>query len=50
MTKPDRETPAMRQQITFDWASKRLLRSKSNFDILEGIFSFPRSGVGIPSN
>jgi len=29
----------MRQLITFDWAIKRLLRSKANFDILEGFLS-----------
>jgi hypothetical protein len=29
----------IRKLITFDWALKRLLRSKANFDILEGFFS-----------
>jgi len=29
----------MRKLITFDWAIKRLLRSKANFDILEGFLS-----------
>jgi hypothetical protein len=29
----------MRRLITFDWAIKRLLRSKANFDILEGFLS-----------
>ena len=29
----------MRKLITFDWASKRLLRDKANFDILEGFLS-----------
>jgi hypothetical protein len=28
-----------RKLITFDWAIKRLLRSKANFDILEGFLS-----------
>ena len=28
-----------RKLITFDWAMKRLLRSKANFDILEGFLS-----------
>ncbi|MCP4457839.1 MAG: Rpn family recombination-promoting nuclease/putative transposase, partial [Cytophagales bacterium] len=28
-----------RRLITFDWAMKRLLRSKANFDILEGFLS-----------
>ncbi len=30
---------AKRRLITFDWAMKRLLRSKANFDILEGFLS-----------
>ena len=30
---------AKRRLITFDWALKRLLRSKANFDILEGFLS-----------
>uniref|UniRef100_Q3ASD9 Rpn family recombination-promoting nuclease/putative transposase n=1 Tax=Chlorobium chlorochromatii (strain CaD3) TaxID=340177 RepID=Q3ASD9_CHLCH len=30
---------ATRKLITFDWAMKRLLRSKANFDILEGFLS-----------
>ena len=29
----------MRKLITFDWAIKRLLRSKANFDVLEGFLS-----------
>ncbi|TVR58354.1 MAG: Rpn family recombination-promoting nuclease/putative transposase [Candidatus Competibacteraceae bacterium] len=29
----------MRRLITFDWAIKRLLRSKANFDVLEGFLS-----------
>ena len=28
-----------RQLVSFDWAIKRLLRSKANFDILEGFLS-----------
>ena len=28
-----------RKLITFDWALKRLLRSKANFDVLEGFLS-----------
>ena len=28
-----------RKLITFDWAMKRLLRSKANFEILEGFLS-----------
>ncbi|MBF0134178.1 MAG: PD-(D/E)XK nuclease family transposase, partial [Magnetococcales bacterium] len=28
-----------RQLISFDWALKRLLRSKANFEILEGFLS-----------
>ena len=28
-----------RKLITFDWAMKRLLRSKTNFEILEGFLS-----------
>ncbi len=28
-----------RRLITFDWAMKRLLRSKANFEILEGFLS-----------
>ena len=28
-----------RKLISFDWAMKRLLRSKANFEILEGFFS-----------
>jgi len=32
-------TPSPRKLITFDWAMKRLLRSKANFDILEGFLS-----------
>ncbi|MBF0440191.1 MAG: PD-(D/E)XK nuclease family transposase, partial [Magnetococcales bacterium] len=28
-----------RRLITFDWALKRLLRSKANFDVLEGLLS-----------
>ncbi|MBF0427304.1 MAG: PD-(D/E)XK nuclease family transposase [Magnetococcales bacterium] len=28
-----------RRLITFDWALKRLLRSKTNFDVLEGLLS-----------
>lgn len=31
----------MRKLITFDWATKRLLRDKANFDILEGFLSEP---------
>lgn len=30
---------AQRKLVTFDWAMKRLLRSKANFDILEGFLS-----------
>ncbi|MGK5094122.1 hypothetical protein WDW89_19170, partial [Deltaproteobacteria bacterium TL4] len=30
---------AKRRLITFDWAMKRLLRSKANFSILEGFLS-----------
>jgi predicted transposase/invertase (TIGR01784 family) len=33
------ETKKERKLITFDWAMKRLLRSKANFDILEGFLS-----------
>lgn len=29
----------MRKLITFDWATKRILRDKANFDILEGFLS-----------
>ena len=32
-------TPSPRKLITFDWAMKRLLRSKANFEILEGFLS-----------
>ncbi|WYD79654.1 MAG: hypothetical protein V8K32_10085 [Candidatus Electrothrix gigas] len=28
-----------RKLISFDWAMKKLLRSKANFDILEGFLS-----------
>jgi hypothetical protein len=28
-----------RRLISFDWALKRLLRSKANFDVLEGLCS-----------
>ena len=28
-----------RKLISFDWAIKRILRSKANFDILEGFLS-----------
>ena len=28
-----------RKLITFDWAIKRILRSKTNFEILEGFLS-----------
>ncbi len=28
-----------RRLITFDWALKRLLRSKANFEVLEGLLS-----------
>ncbi|MBF0134546.1 MAG: PD-(D/E)XK nuclease family transposase, partial [Magnetococcales bacterium] len=28
-----------RSLITFDWALKRLLRSKANFEVLEGLLS-----------
>ena len=31
--------PSSRKLITFDWAMKRLLRSKANFEILEGFLS-----------
>ena len=30
------KTNSDRKLITFDWAMKRLLRSKANFEILEG--------------
>ena len=30
---------APRKLITFDWAMKRLVRSKANFEILEGSLS-----------
>ena len=33
------KTKKQRKLITFDWAMKRLLRSKANFDILEGFLS-----------
>ena len=33
------KTPKKRKLITFDWAMKRLLRSKANFEILEGFLS-----------
>ena len=33
------KTKQQRKLITFDWAMKRLLRSKANFDILEGFLS-----------
>ena len=29
----------LRKLISFDWAMKKLLRSKANFDILEGFMS-----------
>jgi len=29
----------MRKLISFDWAIKRILRSKANFEILEGFLS-----------
>lgn len=29
----------VKQLIRFDWAMKRLLRNKANFDILEGFLS-----------
>lgn len=32
-------TPATRTLVSFDWASKRILRDKANFDILEGFLS-----------
>ncbi len=28
-----------RQLVSFDWAMKKILRQKSNFDILEGFLS-----------
>ncbi|XOF35476.1 MAG: hypothetical protein ACL93V_08070 [Candidatus Electrothrix sp. YB6] len=28
-----------RKLVSFDWAMKKLLRSKANFDILEGFLS-----------
>ncbi len=33
------KTEPKRKLITFDWAMKRLLRSKANFEILEGFLS-----------
>ena len=33
------ETMSQRKLISFDWAMKKLLRSKANFDILEGFLS-----------
>ena len=33
------KTAPPRKLITFDWAMKRLLRSKANFEILEGFLS-----------
>ena len=33
------KTKSQRKLITFDWAMKRLLRSKANFEILEGFLS-----------
>ena len=33
------KTKPQRKLITFDWAMKRLLRSKANFEILEGFLS-----------
>ena len=33
------KTPSHRKLISFDWAMKRLLRSKANFEILEGFLS-----------
>ena len=33
------KTKLPRKLITFDWAMKRLLRSKANFEILEGFLS-----------
>jgi predicted transposase/invertase (TIGR01784 family) len=33
------KTMSQRKLITFDWAMKRLLRSKANFEILEGFLS-----------
>ena len=33
------EAMAMRSMITFDWAMKRLLRQKANFEVLEGFLS-----------
>jgi len=29
----------LRRLVTFDWAMKRLLRSKANFEVLEGFLS-----------
>ena len=31
--------PTKRKLVTFDWALKRLLRSKANFAVLEGFLS-----------
>ena len=33
------KTSPKRKLISFDWAMKRLLRSKANFEILEGFLS-----------
>ena len=34
----------MEKLIRFDWAIKKLLRNKANFDILEGFFERDVSG------
>ena len=34
-----REEMSKRRLISFDWAMKKLLRSKANFEILEGFLS-----------
>jgi len=34
----DNKSFFMRTYVSFDWAIKKLLRDKANFDILEGFF------------
>ena len=36
---PDVTGKKPRQFVSFDWAMKKLLRSKANFDVLEGFLS-----------
>jgi len=39
ITLKQKGTPMQRKLISFDWAIKRILRSKANFEILEGFLS-----------